>query len=159
MRSETEATLYPGVGLVEACKVSVGRGTGTPFELVGAPYIEDIRLASALNGEGIAGVRFVAARFTPSDSVFKNESCGGVWILLTDRKKCPVVDIGIALAEILNRWYPEQFALTNMSRLLGDEATLEAIAADKPLNEIRAMWEKGLSEYKARREKYLLYGE
>jgi uncharacterized protein YbbC (DUF1343 family) len=157
MRSLTAAALYPGVGLLEACNLSVGRGTGTPFEVLGAPYIDDLRLAKALNEENIPGVRFVPVRFTPTDDVFKNQSCGGVNIILTDRDKCPVVDIGVAVARILNRWYPDRFELDNMSRLLVDDPTLRAIATDRPLAEIRAMWEDRLREFATRREKYLLY--
>ncbi len=157
MRSLTEATVYPGVGLIEYCKVSVGRGTGTPFEVVGAPYIHDMKLAEALNKEGLPGVKFIPIRFTPSDYIFKNESCGGVNIMVTDRKKCNVVDIGIILAKTLNRWYPEQFEIRHMSRLLFDEDTMEAIKADKPLAEIKKLWVKKQEEFKARRKKYLIY--
>ncbi|MGA2747443.1 MAG: exo-beta-N-acetylmuramidase NamZ domain-containing protein [Verrucomicrobiota bacterium] len=157
IRGLTQAILYPGVGLLESCRLSVGRGTDTPFELIGAPYIEDRRLADALNREAIPGVRFVPVRFTPSASIFKNESCGGVNIILTDREQCRVVDIGIAAAKILNRWYPAQFQLTNMSRLLGAPATLQAINDDKPLSDIRALWTPALDQFRARREKYLLY--
>jgi uncharacterized protein YbbC (DUF1343 family) len=157
MRSLTEAMLYPGIGLLENCRVSVGRGTGTPFEVIGAPYIEDGRFAKAMNREGLPGVRFVPIRFTPSDNVFKNESCGGVNIILMDREKCEVVDIAVAAAEILNRWYPDQFQAGKMSLLLGDEPTLQAIQDDKPLAEIKAMWSTNVDAFKAQRQKYLLY--
>jgi uncharacterized protein YbbC (DUF1343 family) len=157
MRSLTEAALYPGVGLLENCKLSVGRGTGTPFEIIGAPYIDDVRLAGALNGEGLPGVRFVPVRFTPSEYIFKNEPCGGVNIILTDRQRCPVVEIGILAAKILNRWYPDQFQVRKMAALLVDEPTLQAILQDKPLPEIRAFWTAGMEDFKARRQKYLLY--
>jgi len=157
MRSLTEAELYAGVGLLEACAVSVGRGTGTPFEVVGAPYIDDVRLAHELNEEKIAGVRFVPVRFTPTDDVFKNQSCGGVNIILTDREKCHVVEIGMALAEVLNRWYPDRFELEKMSRLLVDDQTLQALASNRPLAEIRTMWDDRLREFEKRRENYLLY--
>lgn len=157
MRSLAAAELYPGVGLLETCNISVGRGTDTPFEIIGAPYIEDVRLAEALNAETLPGVRFVPIQFTPTDSVFKNQSCGGVNIILTDREKCQVVDIGLAAAEILNQWYPDQFDLQGMDRLLLDKPTLDAIENDKPLAEIREMWAPKLTEFKARREKYLLY--
>ena len=120
MRSLTEAMLYPGIGLLENCRISVGRGTGKPFEVIGAPYIEDGRLAEAMNREGLPGVRFVPVRFTPSDYLFKNESCGGVNIILTDRQQCQVVDIAVTAARILNRWYPDQFQAGNMAHLLGD---------------------------------------
>jgi uncharacterized protein YbbC (DUF1343 family)/CubicO group peptidase (beta-lactamase class C family) len=157
MRSLTEAMLYPGVGLLEYCHVSVGRGTGTPFEVMGAPYIDDLRLAEAMNAERVPGVRFVPVRFTPSEYIFKNEPCGGVNIILTDRERCPVVDIGILAAKILHRWYPDQFQLAKMETLLVDGPTLQAIQEDKPLSEIRGLWAQKTEEFKAQRTKYLLY--
>ncbi len=157
MRSLTEAMLYPGIGLLERCALSVGRGTGTPFEVIGAPYIEDVRMAAALNQAGLPGVRFVPVRFTPTDYIYKNQSCGGVNIILTDRSRCQVVDIALATATILNRWYPDQFDVEEMATLLLDEPTLQAIQDDKPLAEIRQLWAAQLSDFKERREKYLLY--
>lgn len=157
MRSLTEAMLYPGVGLLESCHVSVGRGTGTPFEVVGAPYIEDRRLAAALNAEEIPGVRFIPIRFTPTAYVYKDESCGGINILLTDREKCPVVDIGVAIATLLNEWYPQQFGVERMHTLLGDQPTLEAIKAGKSLADIHELWAAKRDEFGERRKKYLLY--
>jgi uncharacterized protein YbbC (DUF1343 family) len=157
MRSETQATLYPGVGLLERTSLSVGRGTGTPWELVGAPYIHDLKLAAELNNARLPGVRFIPARFTPTDSVFKGQSCGGVNIVLTDREHCNVVDIGITMAKALNRFYPEQFNVDKMDVLMGNQATLEAIKADKPLDEIHKLWADDLEKFKERRKKYLLY--
>src|ERR1044072_5539213 len=84
MRSLTEATLYPGVGLLETTNVSVGRGTDTPLEVLGAPWIDGQKLASHLNARHIPGVRFVPVRFTPKTSVFKNEECRGVNIIVTE---------------------------------------------------------------------------
>src|SRR5204863_3067342 len=99
MRTLTEATLYPGIGLLETTALSVGRGTDTPFEIVGAPYIDDLKLAEELNRANLAGVRFVAVRFTPKASVYKDKTCGGVNIVLTDRDHCNVVDIGLTIAQ------------------------------------------------------------
>ncbi len=157
MRSLTEAMLYPGVGLLENCRLSVGRGTGTPFEVIGAPYIDDLKLAQAMNAERLPGVRFIPIRFTPSENIFSNQPCGGVSIILTDRERCRVVDIGILAAKILHRWYPEQFQVHKMAKLLDDEPTLQAIQADKPLAEIRSLWTEKAEQFKAEREKYLLY--
>ena len=157
MRSLTEAELYPGVGLLESCHISVGRGTGTPFEVIGAPYIDDVQFATAMNAENPPGVRFVPVRFMPSDYIFKGEVCGGVNIILTDREHCQVVDIGVLAAKILNRWYPEQFQVRKMETLLVDEPTLQAIVDDKPLSEIRAQWAAKTEEFALRRAKYLLY--
>jgi len=157
MRSLTEAALYPGVGLLETTALSVGRGTGTPFEVVGAPYIHDIKLAAELNKAELRGVRFVPIRFTPTDSTFKGQACGGVSILLTDREHCEVVDIGITIAKLLNRLYPQQFDIDKFDRLLGHKATINAIKANKPLAEIRQSWADALEEFKKRRAEYLIY--
>ncbi len=157
MRSETEAILYPGVGILERTAVSVGRGTGMPWELVGAPYIHDLKLAAELNKAALPGVRFLPVRFTPTDSVYKGQSCAGVNIVLTDRDHCNVVDIGLTMAKVLNRLYPEQFKVDKVNVLLGNKATLEAIKADESLAEIHKLWAKDLEQFKARRAKYLLY--
>jgi uncharacterized protein YbbC (DUF1343 family) len=110
-----------------------------------------------MNAGGLPGVRFVPVRFTPSDYIFKDEPCGGVNIILTDRERCRVVDIGLLAAKILNRWYPEPFQVRKMETLLADEPTLQGIQEDKPLPEIRELWTEKTEEFKARREKYLLY--
>jgi uncharacterized protein YbbC (DUF1343 family)/CubicO group peptidase (beta-lactamase class C family) len=157
MRSVTEAVLYPGVGMLEYCQVAVGRNTGMPFEIIGAPYIHDLRLADELNKQKLPGVRFVPIRFTPPEYIFKNQSCAGVNIILTDREKCNVVDIGISIAKILNRWYPEQFELKKMKKLIGSQAALDAIEKDLSLHNIKEIWAKDLENFKNRRQNYLLY--
>ncbi len=156
MRSLTEATLYPGVGLLESA-VSVGRGTDTPFEVVGAPYIDDVQLAGELNDAGLPGVRFVPIRFTPTSSVHKGQPCRGVRILLTDRDRCSVVDAGLEIARALCRLYPKDFDPDKMQRLLLDQPTLEAIKANKPLKDIRAAWQKDLDGFARIRNRYLMY--
>jgi len=156
MRSLTEATLYPGVGIVEFA-VSVGRGTKTPFEIVGAPYVDGIALARELSAMALPGIRFEAAEFTPSSSNFAKQRCGGVRLTITDRKALKPVAMGIAIALALHRLYPADFALDKIAPLLRDPATLEAIRADKPLAEIVAMWRADEEAFAARRAKYLLY--
>ena len=85
LRSVTEAALYPGVALIEGTNISVGRGTDTPFELVGAPWIKSKEFAAYLNARGIMGVRFVPVTFTPSSAVYSGQICQGVNVVLTDR--------------------------------------------------------------------------
>lgn len=157
MRSLTEAALYPGVGLLETTTVSVGRGTGTPFEVVGAPYIDDIRLAAELNKAALEGVRFVPVRFTPNASVFKDRQCGGVQIVLTDRDKCRVLDIGLLIAQTLHRLYPKDFNIDKFINLLTDRPTLEAVREGKSISDIRALWSSDLSDFMKRRARVLLY--
>ncbi len=156
MRSLPAAILYPGAGLLESA-LSVGRGTDTPFEVVGAPYIEDVRLAEALNQAGLPGVSFLPITFTPTYSVHKGQPCKGVYILLTDRDRCRVVDVGLLIAETVYRLYPKDFNPDKMGHLLMHPPTLEAVKADRPLTEIRALWQKELGEFMQRRAKYLIY--
>ncbi|MCW5550721.1 MAG: DUF1343 domain-containing protein [Verrucomicrobiae bacterium] len=156
MRNLTQATLYPGVGLLESA-LSVGRGTDTPFEVIGAPYIEDVRLAEELNSAGLPGVRFVPVQFTPTYSVHRGQLCRGVYIFPTDRDACNVVDIGLLIAKTLYRWYPNDFNPDKIKHLLLHNRTLEAIKSDKPLEEIRASWSTDVTEFQKRREKFLIY--
>ncbi|MBL9129016.1 MAG: DUF1343 domain-containing protein [Verrucomicrobiales bacterium] len=156
MRSLKQAILYPGIGLVESA-VSVGRGTDTPFEVVGAPYVDDRRFAAELNRAGLPGISFVPVRFTPKASVFKDQECGGAYLMLNDRDACRTVDVGIVVASTLRRLYPNDFALGKMATLLQHPPTLEAIRAGKSLAEIKALWSTDLAEFQSRRGNYLLY--
>lgn len=156
MRNLKQAILYPGIGLLERA-LSVGRGTDTPFELVGAPYIDDVRLAAELNRAGLPGVSFVPIRFTPTYSVHKGTNCGGVYIMLNDRDRCNVVDVGLEIARTVGRLYPNDFKADQTKHLLLHAPTLAAIKANTPLNEIRAGWKADVEEFLKRREKFLIY--
>jgi uncharacterized protein YbbC (DUF1343 family) len=156
MRRLTAAILYPGVGLLESA-VSVGRGTDTPFEIVGAPYVDDVRFAAELARAGVPGVRFVPVRFTPRASTFKDQSCGGVSLALTNRDALEAVDLGLTLALTLRRLYPDRFALEKLRPLLSDPATLKAIEGGRPLAEIRRAWSAELAAFEQRRAGVLLY--
>ncbi|MBV9188716.1 MAG: DUF1343 domain-containing protein, partial [Acidobacteria bacterium] len=156
MRSVTEAGLYPGIGILEFA-LSVGRGTETPFEIVGAPYIDGTALARELTAMSLPGIRFEATSFTPSSSNFAKQQCGGVRMTITDRRTLRPVAMGIAIALVLHRLYPNDFALDKLGPLLRDPATLDAIRAGKPLAEIVSMWREDEAAFATRRAKYLLY--
>jgi uncharacterized protein YbbC (DUF1343 family) len=156
MRSITQAALYPGIGLLETA-ISVGRGTDSPFEVVGAPYIDDVIFARELNAAAPSGIRFVPIRFTPTASVFKDKNCGGVQIILTDRDHCPVVEAGLQIAVTLQRLYPKEFALDKVQTLLQQQKVIEGIRAGKTVAELKAPWTEKLEEFRKRREKFLLY--
>lgn len=137
MRSLSAAALYPGIGLLERA-VSVGRGTPTPFEVLGAPYIDGaalIREAGPLPGLSLEPIRF-----TPLASVHKDQACGGVRITITGRRALRSVDAGVAIASALARLYPQQFPVDELQPLLRHRPTLEAIRAGKPLAEIKQLW-------------------
>ncbi|MGV3531753.1 MAG: exo-beta-N-acetylmuramidase NamZ domain-containing protein [Chthoniobacteraceae bacterium] len=157
MRSLHAATIYPGLGLLEFCNLSVGRGTDRPFEIFGAPYIDGDELAEVLNGAGLDGVRFIGTRYTPAASVFKGKECGGVQIVITDRDAFSPLDFGMVLATTLQRLHAKELKIENLSKLLAHPATLEAVRAGKPLSEIKTLWVEEREAFRARRSAHLLY--
>jgi uncharacterized protein YbbC (DUF1343 family) len=157
MRSLTEAALYPGVGLLEFTNVSVGRGTDTPFELVGAPWIDGRKLAVHLNGRGLAGVRFVPVRFTPRASKFKDEECGGVNLIITDRARFRPVRTGLELAVALRRLFPADWKVEDYRRLLVNDDALERVRRAEEPEAIERAWQPALAEFRRARARALLY--
>ena len=156
MRSLNAATFYPGVGLNETA-LSVGRGTGTPFEVLGAPYADDGQLARELNRAALPGIRFVPLRFTPAASTFKDKECGGVSMLIADRQRLNSVDLGITISRVFQQLYPEQYALAKIETLLQNKAAIEAIKRGDSLIAIKQSWAADLAAFKKRREAFLLY--
>jgi uncharacterized protein YbbC (DUF1343 family) len=157
LRSLTEAALYPGVALIEGTNISVGRGTDTPFEVVGAPWINARELAQYLNGRAIAGVRFVPVSFTPSASNYTKQSCNGVNIVLLDRSALDAPELGIELAAALQKLYPKQFELERMKDLVVNSTVMDALAAGRDPRRIADDWRDALEAFQKMREKYLLY--
>ena len=157
MRSLTAALLYPGVGLLETTNLSVGRGTATPFEIVGAPWIDGRRWAAELATEKLAGVTFVPLLFTPQASKFQGEKCGGVRIFLTDWAKFDPIRCGWGLAVTLRRLYPRDWDTTAYGRLLGSDKVLLAVREGRSIDEIERLYQDELAEFNKRREAFLLY--
>ncbi len=156
MRNITQAMLYPGIGLLETA-LSVGRGTDTPFEVIGAPYINDVLLAKRLNALGQEGVMFVPVRFTPSASIHKGQACGGVNIIITNRRKLKPVLLGAAIARELYAIYPKHFPLVKVNRLLCHLPTIRAIEQGKTLDQIQELWQSDLVNFNKRRAEFLIY--
>jgi len=157
LRSLTEATLYPGVGMVEGANVSVGRGTDTPFELLGAPWIKGRELAAYLNARNISGVRFVPVAFTPSDSLYKGQLCSGVNIVLLDRSVLDAPEMGVELASALHKLYPDSFQVQKMSDLLFNQSVLDAIMQSEDPRRIAQDWQEQLDAFNRMRLSYLIY--
>ncbi len=157
LRNLAEETLYPGVCLVESAKVSIGRGTDTPFEIAGAPWIKSRELAAYLNGRKIQGVRFVPTDFTPASDVYANEVCHGVQVVLLDRQALEPTEMGIELLAALWHLYPQNIDLDKSLRLVGSHKVLDSIRAGESPSRIWYDWQEGLEGFKKVRAKYLLY--
>jgi uncharacterized protein YbbC (DUF1343 family)/CubicO group peptidase (beta-lactamase class C family) len=157
MRSLTAATLYPGIGMIEATNISVGRGTDTPFEVVGAPWIVPVDLARYLNARQLGGVRFVPVTFTPTSSLYSNQKCGGVNIIVTDRNALDAPEMGLEIAAALHRLYPDQYRLAALDTLMVNKAALEALTSGEDPRRIADDCRPALEHFQSLRAKYLLY--
>ncbi len=157
MRSLTEATLYPGIALLETTNVSVGRGTDTPFEILGAPYIDGRKLAASLNSLKLNGVRFVPVRFTPNASTNKGIECGGINVFVTNRNSFEPVLTGLEIASQIYQLYPKEFNVEKFNRLLVSDKIFAAFKQGSEAKALRQIWQSELEQFKAIRQKYLLY--
>ena len=157
IRNLHQALLYPGIGAIEGSNLSVGRGTDTPFEQIGAPWIDGPELARELNTRRLPGVRVYPLRFSPTSSRFAGELCDGVFFIVTDRDALRPVRLGLEVAAALYRLYGDRFDLDAVARLLGSGDTLVRIRAGDPPWEIAAGWAEGEAAWRRLRVPYLLY--
>jgi uncharacterized protein YbbC (DUF1343 family) len=157
MRNLLQATLYPGIGAIEATNVSVGRGTDMPFEQIGAPWVDGVQLADALNARAIPGVRFYPVRFTPQSSKYANQECQGVFMMVTDRAALRPVRLGLEVAAMLHKLYGAKYELEAAERLFGSKDGLSRIRSGDDPAAIAASWAAGEARWRLLRAKYLLY--
>lgn len=159
LRTLTQATLYPGMALVEGANVSVGRGTDQPFELLGAPWIRAQESADDLNGRNIAGVEFRPATFTPDGNRFKGQVCYGVQVILTDRQALDSAFLGVEIISSLYRLYPQDFEIDETLSLIGSRVVLRALKEGQDPRTIASGWQASLDQFRRLRSLYLLYPE
>ena len=157
LRSPSAALLYPGLGLLERTNLSVGRGTPTPFELFGAPWIDSGALVAALSTERIVGARFERHRFTPRSSTYAGQECHGVRVVIDDPAAFRPVRAGLAIARALGSIHPDRWKAARVGELMGHRTALAALTAGKSLPEIEATWQADLARFKAVRAQYLVY--
>jgi uncharacterized protein YbbC (DUF1343 family) len=157
LRSLTETTLYPGVALVEGTNISVGRGTDTPFEVLGAPWINARELSSYLNARQIPGVRFVPVTFTPGSSNYSGQACHGVNIFITSREFLDAPEFGFEVAAALQKLYPEQFHIEKMADILANQILLNSLMLGEDPRRISLDWQDDLQKFQQLREGYLIY--
>lgn len=157
MRTLNQAILYPGIGLIEFSNISVGRGTDTPFERVGAPWLDARRLIKRLSTYDLKGVCFVPERFTPLSSKFENQECFGFQILVTDRSVIDPLRVGLAIAHALAREYPEQWQSAQTIKLLGSKSVLEAILQEEDFEKVFIKANASNELFRLRRSPFLIY--
>ena len=157
LRSLTEAILYPGVGMIESANVSVGRGTATPFEIIGAPWIAGDQLARYLTGRHLPGIVFEPVTFTPGERPYAHKRCGGVRMKVVDRNALDVAALGVELAAALYRLYPGKVQFGQSVTMIGSRQVLQAIKNCEDPKVIERRWQPGLEAFGRLRARYLLY--
>jgi uncharacterized protein YbbC (DUF1343 family) len=157
MRSLTQALLYPGIGIWEFTNISVGRGTDTPFQVVGAPWIDHQALVSAMHSLKLPGTSSVPIEFTPTSSKFSGELCKGIEFFITDREQFDPMQLGLALAWALRSQHPQQWETKNLNRLLGNQQCADAILAGQTPDELLDIARQGISDFLRRRETFIIY--
>jgi len=157
LRTTKGSILYPGIEILQNAGVSVGRGTQTPFEEFGAPWVDGEEVARALNERGLKGVRFVAKPFIPIGGPYSGQRCGGVSMRITDRAAVRAMRVGLEIAVTLQRLYPKQFDAAKLLLLLGNAETVQQLQAGASPEEIVAGWAPSLSAFELVRRKYFLY--
>jgi uncharacterized protein YbbC (DUF1343 family) len=157
MRNLVQATLYPGIGAIEGTNISVGRGTDTPFEQIGAPWIDGVQLADTLNARNMPGLRFYPVRFTPTSSKYANEECQGVFMVVTDRVALRPVRVGAEIAAALGKLYGAKYEIDAAARLFGSAANLASLKSGSDPGTIAASWGQAEARWRLMRAKYLIY--
>ena len=157
LRDLNQVTLYPGVALIEQTNVSVGRGTDTPFEVVGAPWVSGKRLAQYLNARNIAGVRFVPTTFTPASGPYAHQQCEGINIIVINREVLDAPELGLELASALHDAAPTGFDIGRMKTVAGESGRIGALQAGQDPRRIADDWRDGVEQFMQIRKKYLIY--
>ena len=157
MRNLVQATLYPGIGAIEGTNISVGRGTDTPFEQIGAPWIDGVKLADTLNARNLPGIRFYPVRFTPTASKYVNEECQGVFMVITDRLALRPVRVGAEIAAALRKLHGSRYEIDSAARLFGSAENLAALKSGADPATLATSWSQAEARWRLLRAKYLIY--
>jgi len=157
IRNLIQAILYPGIEAIEATNISVGRGTDTPFEQIGAPWIDGALLAAELNARKTPGVSFYQVSFVPTSSKYAGEVCQGVFMLVTNRQVLQPVRLGLKIAATLHLLYPEEYHLEAANSLLGPAETLARIQSGVGSARVAESWLVDEAQWRELRKGYLLY--
>lgn len=157
LRTMKGAILYPGLEVLLNAGVSVGRGTEAPFEEFGAPWMDGSRVASALNQAHLPGLKFVARPFIPVSGLYAGRRCGGVAIRVGDRAAVRSMRMGLEIAVLLKKMYPQDFDVSKTITLLGNADTVQKLQDGVPAAEIISSWQPALATFEQLRRKYFLY--
>jgi uncharacterized protein YbbC (DUF1343 family)/CubicO group peptidase (beta-lactamase class C family) len=174
LRSVSEATLYPALGMMDFTNVSVGRGTAMPFEVFGAgvtpaskdspatpAWFDGNAVSAYLTARKIPGVSFAATTFSVAEDAnhypYHGQTIEGVRLTVTDRTALNSPELGIEVLSALHHLYPTQFKLDKAAPLVANSETMAALERGDDPRFIASTWDPALEKFKVQRAKYLLY--
>ncbi len=157
LRTTKGSILYPGIEILQSAGVSVGRGTQTPFEQFGAPWLNGEEVAAALNERHLSGLHFASQPFIPISGPYSGQRCGGVAVRITERAAVRSMRMGLEIAAILQKLYPRQFDSAKLLELTGNSDTVQQLQSGVAPEKIAAGWSTSLSSFDQARRKYFLY--
>ncbi len=162
------ALVYPGMCLLEGTNLSEGRGTTTPFQMIGAPFIENNEFAERLNAMHLPGVYFRPVDFRPAFNKFAGEICGGVFIHVLERSSFRPFLTGVAVMKAAMELYGECVQFTRgvyefndahpaFDLLCGTNRISEALVLGRSLEEIQSLWQDDERQWDAARKEWWMY--
>ena len=157
LRTTKGSILYPGIEILQNAGVSVGRGTQTPFEEFGAPWLDGDGVAAALNARNLPGVHFAGHPFIPIAGLYSGQRCGGVAARITDRAAVRSMRVGLEIAAILQKLYPKEFDPEKLLLLVGNSDTIQQLQSGTAPEKIVARSSSSLADFEPVRRKYFLY--
>jgi uncharacterized protein YbbC (DUF1343 family) len=157
LRTLNGSILYPGLEILQNAGVSVGRGTETPFEEFGAPWMHGAEVAARLNERHVTGLLFSATDFTPSSALYSGQKCSGVAMHVEDDRAARSMSLGLEIAALLKTLYPEHFDAAKLLLLTGNGESVRQLREGIVAQQIIAGWSKDLQAFEQMRRKYFLY--
>ena len=157
IRNMNQASLYPGLGLFERLNVANKRGLPSPFEMIGAPWINAYDFVNSLNKYNLPGVNFTPIKFFPEEHKYSNELCEGIYITITDREKLEPVKLGFIMIITLYKMYPQEFDIDKLWHITRSKALIDLIKNDSSITELIDSWQNNLDMFIKKRSKYLFY--
>jgi len=157
IRNMNQASLYPGLGLFERLNVANKRGLPSPFEMIGAPWINAYDFVNSLNKYNLPGVNFTPIKFSPEEHKYSNELCEGIYITITDREKLEPVKLGFIIIITLYKMYPEEFDINKLWHITRSKDLIQEIKNDPSIAELIRYWNNDLDIFRNKRAQHLLY--
>jgi uncharacterized protein YbbC (DUF1343 family) len=168
MPALSTARVYPGGCLIEGTRLSEGRGTTLPFELIGAPGLDARALAEKLRAYELAGVVFRSAAFRPMFQKHHGQTCTGIQVIVSDAEAFRPFESYLAILAAARETAGDAFAWRNetyefetdrlaIDLLFGNDWLRAGLESGTGLTELADRWQPGLEDFRRERKAFLAY--